>query len=557
MLATIIDTDYPIPDGAYFVATNGKDINTGKSLDSPWPIWRACGSTPSGSTIVFRGGTYRNKKIFLTKRLTLQPYPHEQVWFKGSTPILGWIADGNIWRKDGWTYSFPPNVSSHHIDSKYPMSAHRDMIFIDGVALRQVASIADVKTGTFYVDVLALQLYIGDNPESKTVEGTTQVEAFSMWKNASSDPSGTVVRGMGFTHYAEQGLSVGCSHVTLENNTFAWNGVSGAYYAPDSGGVPDVSTDGRVVGNTFSYNGKKGLGAAKAHRLLAENNISTHNNIEQSSKIWDAAGIKVVMSDGIVLRNNRVENNYATGIWVDVSCTNPVVVHNQINDNEMMGIWLEISNKAIIGANVICNNPTGIYLLDSSNSLVFNNTLINNGWNLRVNDSSRVNRNISGYDAGVTWITSNNVFKNNIFSNATGNKLLHAANCETQQYSAKMIAECDFNAYYRRSSKSPLSVIEWAQNPAQCSVKYQNLATFSAATGYEKHGLAIDDVAITPFFVDEELLDFRLKPDSAALGYGEPLPEVVATALKWTLGVPVDLGAIQSNISNVQKKATF
>jgi len=72
---------------------------------SPWSVAKALSSAPSGATIVFRGGTYRNMTRIKNK-LTLQPYPHEQVWIK-NIEVQGWVADGAIWRKSNWTYSSP------------------------------------------------------------------------------------------------------------------------------------------------------------------------------------------------------------------------------------------------------------------------------------------------------------------------------------------------------------------------------------------------------------------------------------------------------------------
>ena len=216
-------TNYPVPSGAYYVSLDGKDTNSGIGPNSPWPVAKAISSAPAGSTIVFRGGFYRNISEKITKKLTLQPYPGEQVWIKGSIKVTDWIADGNVWRKDGWAYSFPPNMGQEYIDSKnYPMAGYRDMVYIDGVSLKQVASRSEVVAGTFYVDSANKRLYIGNNPTGKTVESTAQPYAFSIGKYGSFDPSGTIIRGLKITHYANHAISVRAPQVTLENNTFVW-----------------------------------------------------------------------------------------------------------------------------------------------------------------------------------------------------------------------------------------------------------------------------------------------------------------------------------------------
>src|SRR6266849_10657104 len=77
---TMKDTAYPIPaSGVYFVSPAGNDANSGTSLSTPFrTIQKAVQVAPSGSTIVIRAGTYRESITSLSKKLTFQPYPHEQ-----------------------------------------------------------------------------------------------------------------------------------------------------------------------------------------------------------------------------------------------------------------------------------------------------------------------------------------------------------------------------------------------------------------------------------------------------------------------------------------------
>jgi hypothetical protein len=201
----IKDTNYPIPSGAYFVSPDGKNTNSGKTPDSPWSVAKALASAPSGSTVVFRGGTYRNITANINKKLTLQAYPHEKPWVKGSVIVTDWVADRAIWRKDGWNYSFALNMGSEYIDPKYPMARYGDMVYINGVSLKQVASKAEVVPGTFYVDSASKQLYIGDNPAGKTVEATAIEDGLII---APKFGSSTVIRGLGFAHYADSALNV-------------------------------------------------------------------------------------------------------------------------------------------------------------------------------------------------------------------------------------------------------------------------------------------------------------------------------------------------------------
>ncbi|MBW4637759.1 MAG: right-handed parallel beta-helix repeat-containing protein [Gloeocapsa sp. UFS-A4-WI-NPMV-4B04] len=539
-LDDIKNTNYPIPAGAYYVAPDGKDTNTGNSPNSPMSVAKAVQSAPAGSTIVFRGGTYRNVETDITKKLTLQAYPHEKPMLKGSIEVTGWVADGSTWRKDGWNYAFAPNVGSEYIDPNYPMAGYRDMTFIDGVSLKQVASKAAVVPGTFYVDYANKQLHIGDNPAGKTVEATALEEAFDIVKTRTFDPSNTVVRGLGFAHYAENGIGLlKTSDVTLENNTFVWNGIRGVHFQY-------LATDATVRGNIFSYNGMHGIRGTWAHNMLLEDNTLSYNGIERFSKTWSAAGIKVIFSDGVVWRRNLVESNFGTGMWLDASSTNATVVNNTVRSNESMGVFFELSHKAIIANNVIHHNHVGVMIADSSRARVYNNTMSMNRYQIIAKDSRRKNTDPKEIAAGITWVTHSNVFKNNILSNATGSSLLQASDCSTFQSSASMIADIDYNAYYDTSSSKDL--IKWSLGRSNCSLNYSSLSAFKSATGFEQHGLFGGNSATNPFFVDETNGDYRLKQGSPAIGGGQALPADIAAAIGVQSGRAVNLGALQSRV---------
>lgn len=545
----IKDTNYPIPSGAYYVSPDGKDTNLGNNPASPWSVAKALESAPSGATIVFRGGTYRNINAKIRKKLTLQPYPHEKAWIKGSIVVTGWVVDGTNWRKDGWNYSFPPNVGSEYINPSYPLAGYRDMVYVDGVSLKQVASKAEVGAGKFYVDSTNKQLYIGDNPLGKTVEAAAIERAFGMGKSGTTDPSDAIVRGLGFAHYADMAVAIGAPRVTIENNTFIWNATQGVTLWGESNGILGITTDVIIRGNTFSYNGRNGLGGNRAHRMLLEENKFSYNNVERFATNYDAAGVKVLRTDGLIWRKNTAEHNFATGMWIDISSSNAKVVFNTSRNNQSSGIYLEVSHNASIAANLAYGNGTGINVSNSSSARVYNNTLANNGTNLRIKDTTRNNTDAGEIAKGITWIARNNVVKNNIFSNATRSDgaLFDASNCGTNEPSALMISSA-YDAYYRTSSATPPSVIKWSLGSGKCRIQYPSVAAFTSATGYEANALAIDNVATNPFFVNEANGDFRLKTGSPAIGRGAALQPESAALIGVPAGVPVDMGALQVTV---------
>lgn len=393
----IKDTNYPIPNNAYFVSPNGNNNSSGKSPSSPTSVEKAVASAPNGATIVFLDGTYRNVNVKINKKLTLQAYPHAKPLLKGSDIVQGWVADGRTWRKDGWKYSFPINMGSIYIDRQYPLAGYRDMVYVDGESLKQVGSKAKVTPGTFYVEPRSNKLYIGSNPTGKTVEATTEEEAFSLLSTRQANASGTVIRGLGFAHYAEDAIGImKTNNVTLENNTLVWNGLRGAHFRQ--------SSDAVVRGNIFSFNGMHGIRGGAVDRILLEGNTFSYNNFEHFRKDYTGAGMKVVTTEGAVWRNNLFERNVGNGIWADGSTYNSTIQNNTIRDNEQIGVMLEISHKAIVSGNTITNSPCGIMIADTSSVQVYNNKLSANKKNIIVKDSKRLNKNKAEIARGISTL---------------------------------------------------------------------------------------------------------------------------------------------------------
>ena len=511
------------------MATTGSDSNSG-SQTSPWKtIGHAVAASSSGSTIVIYGGTYREGSINLGgKKLTLQPYPHEQVWLNGSLVVSNWVASGSVWVSSGWNYQFAVDTPSEAIDPNYPLAGHRDMVFIDGMPLTLVDSASQVGPGEFYVDYSNDSIYIGSNPNGHTVEAKDQAVALYISYGA----DGTIVQGLGFEDYATSysaaqagALRVNCNSVTVKDNTFAYNALAGmAAYNPNC----------TIEGNTFAFNGEKGLTANAINGSLIEGNAFAYNNQDHFADDWDAAGVKISDSSNVTVKDNLSDSNLSAGFWFDVGCSGTTIVGNESRNDSDSGIFYEISSNAIIASNLVVDSPlTGITVSGSSNVEVYNNTLAGNYQDIRVQDDSRVPN------------MSNVTIRNNILSNGASNssEMVLVIDYNSPPKSAKqMNVTMDYDAYYRTSSSKPSVLVHWSLGSSLAA--YNNVNAFLSGAGQETHGFAIDNVAINPFFVNEAAGDYQLKPGSPAIGAGVPLPADVAAAIGVAAGVPVNLGVL-------------
>jgi parallel beta-helix repeat protein len=538
----LASTNYPFPPGAFFVSPTGSDANPGTASEPLLTLGKAVATAPSRATIVLRAGVYRESVTIRGKRLTLQPYPHEQVWMKGSVAVTGWVAEGTRWRKDGWTYQFIPTQDSATIDPAYPMARYPDQVFLDGLPLRQVATKTAVVSGTFFVDYTTHQLYIGDDPDGRVVEGSAYALALNI-----EAADGTVVRGLGFLHYApryepdQAGMVRGNSNaLTFEKNTFAYSA---------GRGLVVYGTDAIVKANRFLYNGVGGLGGYAAHRAVVEGNYVAFSNQEHFKLDWDANGVKLTASDDVLWRENIIEYNLGSALWCDWTCHNNIFVRNVLRHNRGAGIYYEKSGSAVIASNLIYQNQSGIFLTGANRVNIYNNTLANNAWTVLIEDDDRRTG-----DPMAPGISRDNVMKNNLLSAHNGSRhaLLHVDDYTDTKAAEVMLAANDYNAYYRPSAAAPVNVISWDRGLVGELAHYTSLAAFvSANSPRESRGLGIDNQTTNPFFIDEPNGNYRLKVNSPAKGSGEGLPADIADAVNAglatpvvTVGAPVDRGAL-------------
>jgi mannuronan 5-epimerase len=519
------DTAYSVPAGALFVdPAGGADADPG-SQDAPLrTLAAAVKAAPNGGTVVLRGGVYRESVAWSDKRLTLQPYPHEQAWMDGTVTVAGWVRDGAAWRHDGWATSLRPADDTRPVDPAHPMARYPDMVFVDGRPLEQVASVGEVGPSTFFVDRAAAVLYIGDDPAGRAVEAAALQTALTIREGA-----GTVVRGLGFRGFAprygpEKAMVRGYSSgLVFEDNTLAWS---------SAGGLTIGGENVTVRGNSFVFNGHLGLLGGRLSQSLIEGNFFAWNNTKRFRPTWESGGVKMFRSVDVTLRDNVFEQNYGHAIHCDWACRDINIVRNLIIRNHSYGIKYEKAGTAILASNVFVRNGGGIDVFGSSEVTIYNNTFLDQASDLVIQDDRRRTD-----DPQVPGETRDVVVENNIL---TGVSPISVFDISRMKSAERMVRTVDHNVYLRRAADSQ-PLVSWTEGSKR--VAFATLDEFRARAGHERHGLAVEQ-SPDRVFVAVSRGDYRLQLPGPGGYAGAPLPAEVARAVGVPADGPVAPGAI-------------
>ncbi len=469
----------------------------------------------------------------------------------------------------------PPN---RFVVPEFPLADHRDMVFMDNISLKQVATKELLADDKFCVELeegsvpsnVKSTLYVGRNPNGKMVEATVLENGFK-----ASLPNGLVIRGLGFTHYGKAPLNSTSQNLVLENNTSTWNG----WY-----GLSLVNCrDSKVIGNTVAYNGLIGMRCSGVHRILAEGNTVRFNTWERFNAAWAASGMKVIVTLRGKIKQNKFENNFGPGLWLDIGCDSMSVVKNYSADNNSFGIYSEHCHRIKVAANTLYSNGTGIGLAGSTYNNVSFNTFVDNNVALNIRDDGRLATDLKPGDfeyayiignattvgritTGLTYITKGNVVSNNIYS-SSGNTTLFRADQNTvaknpARYarSADFVDYVNFNAYYLGVA-TPTKMITWRLTPTgdEASITtYNSLPTFKTQTGFETTSVGANGPGVHPYFTDAAAGDYSLKPTAPVeLRTKRVLGDSIADALEVPRGTRWHMGAIQGGAGKEAQTITF
>lgn len=546
------DSSYPVPSGALFVSPTGSDSAAGDVKNPLRTLGAAVARARTGATIVLREGTYHESvTVPKEKALTLQSYPNEAVWLDGSSAVAGFVRSGSGWVKSGWNVAFDSSPTHARgaadsnqagwqwINPAYPMAAHPDQVWIDGVAQKQVGSSGELVPGSFYVDYGTKQLHLGSDPTGKSVRASDLVLGLTVLS------PGSTIRGLGVRRYAPSVPDLGAMRLfgadgsTVENVVVADNATLGLNIGSKSVRMRNVTSSG---------NGQMGIGSNYADGLDASGLRVDNNNTEHFNGAPSAGGYKFSRSRHVTITDSVFSNNVgSSGLWFDESSFDLTITRNDMQGNGRHGLIVELSASADLVNNAIWgNDDTGFMILDSNNVRAWNNSIRGGLLPVRIADGPRVATNLStsGHDKRqplpdpqVTWVTSNIEFKNNVVGDAkqgvNGSNwcgIVCVLDDQRQATAASMNAQVDGNVYYRASANAlPKYVLRWAGG-TQGALNFRSLDEFQRSVGQEANGTEV--LGTSRFAANGVLVS------ATGLDAGVPIPVDIASIGRLKPGTP-------------------
>ena len=352
-------------------------------------------SNPCGSTFIFAPGTYANLTIFPIDE-TNNPIDGDSFFGQfgrnsttpsilyGATVVNNFTKQGSYWVGNVTTTPAPASGPNYRCDVAHPACLLPEDLFYSGNLYLRVTSLANVVTGTWYLDYSTGNVYLADNPTGHKIEVSTT--HFAIY---AGHVARVTVRNLIVAKYASPGGYGAISGIDPTGATIAptYNWLIQNVEVRHCHGAGLWLGDRMSVVNSFlHHNGEFGAAGSGNVVTFNHNELSFNNQAGFLPEV--AAGVKFSSIQNLTAEYNNVHDNLAAGLFDDLGSANVTYAYNTLHNNQVAGILHEIGYAAYIHNNTITNDGidsrgsgfwygAGIMISNSGNTHVYNNTIVN------------------------------------------------------------------------------------------------------------------------------------------------------------------------------------
>ena len=184
---------------------------------------------------------------------------------------------------------------------------------------------------------------------------------YAFTKGSAPYPSDVVIRGLVIEHYnpaVQFGAILAGGHQPADG-TSGWVIENCEIRYNSTGGGLRIGHRTQVLRNNIHHNAQLGIGGVGDDALIEGNEIAYNNYQVQYDWGWEAGGTKWTRTRNLVVRGNFSHHNHGPGLWTDESNINTTYENNRVEDNFANGIFHEISYAAVIRYNTSRRNGFG------------------------------------------------------------------------------------------------------------------------------------------------------------------------------------------------------
>jgi hypothetical protein len=358
-------------------------------------------ASPAGTAFVLAAGMYRGQNI--------QPKNGDTFTGQGDVRLSGATVLTFKEESGRWvSTATPDNTVRGTCQGAHPLCAYSQDLFFGGALQTPVASLNDLKSGTWYFDRSAGKVYIPVNPGSAVVEISMQKNAFSGSATNVTISNMMVEKFASYAQFGAIGGPVSGAGWIVNNVEVRYNHGTGVKLG-----------SGSQLTNSFVHdNGELGVSLEGTNSKVLKTEISW-NNYAGYALGWEAGGAKFSNTTNLLMQSNYVHDNFGPGLWLDTDNVSATYDSNTITHNQSSGIQHELSFSAIIKNNTLSGNGYvpgtwlwngQISIQNSSNVQVYGNTIEVPA--VGANGIAIINQNRGSGPMG-PWIAANNTVHDN------------------------------------------------------------------------------------------------------------------------------------------------